>query len=105
MLVFIVQVIKLVQFTQYNTFSKIPLSTSMHFAPPVRAWRVARLYSEIAVSRKPFGIGHMYIYTFLLRMTDTMTSHNIDLSSWDILYRSYGFHNKQGKRKILSALN
>jgi hypothetical protein len=32
------------------------------------------LYSEIALSRKPFGIGHMYIYTCLLRMTDrTMT--------------------------------
>jgi hypothetical protein len=40
------------------------------------------LYSEIALSRKPFGIGHMYIYTFLL----TMTSQNIDLSSWDTLY-------------------
>jgi hypothetical protein len=35
------------------------------------------LYSEIAISRKPFGIGHMYIYTFLLRMTDTRTSQNI----------------------------
>jgi hypothetical protein len=44
------------------------------------------LYSEIAVSRKPFGIGHMYTYTFMLRMTDTMTSQNIDLSSWDTLY-------------------
>jgi hypothetical protein len=32
------------------------------------------LYSEIALSRKPFGIGHMYIYTFLHRMTDTMTA-------------------------------
>jgi hypothetical protein len=53
----------------------------MHFATRVRTWRVARLYSEITQSRKPFGIGHMYIYTFLLRMTDTMTSHNIDLSS------------------------
>jgi hypothetical protein len=41
------------------------------------------LYSEIAVSRKPFRIGHMYIYTFLFRMTDTMTSQNIDVSSWD----------------------
>jgi hypothetical protein len=41
------------------------------------------LYSEIALSRKPFGIGYMYIYTFVLRMTDTMTSQNIDLSSWD----------------------
>jgi hypothetical protein len=42
--------------------------------------------SEIALSRKPFGVGHMYIYTFLLRMTDTVTSQNIDLSSWDTLY-------------------
>jgi hypothetical protein len=44
------------------------------------------LYSEIAVSRKPFGIGHMCIYTFLLGMTDTMTSQNTDPSAWDILY-------------------
>jgi hypothetical protein len=58
----------------------------MHFATRVRTWRVARLYSEIALSRKPFGIGHVYIYTSLLRTTDTMTSQNIDLSSWDILY-------------------
>jgi hypothetical protein len=43
--VFIVQETKLVQFTQYNTFSKIPPSTSMHFATRVRTWRVARLYS------------------------------------------------------------
>jgi hypothetical protein len=28
----------------------------------------------------------MYIYTFLLRITDTMTSQNIDLSSWVTLY-------------------
>jgi hypothetical protein len=25
----------------------------------------------------------MYIYNFVLRMTDTRTSKNIDLSSWD----------------------
>jgi hypothetical protein len=31
----------------------------------------------------------MYIYTFLLRMTNTMTSQNIDLSSWDTMYISY----------------
>jgi hypothetical protein len=68
--VFIVQVTKLVQFSQYNTFSKIPPSTLMHFATRVRTWRVARLYSEIVLSRKPFGIGHMYLYTFLLRMTE-----------------------------------
>jgi hypothetical protein len=42
----------------------------MHFSTRVRTWRVARLYSElyseIALSRKPFGIGHTYIYTFCL---------------------------------------
>jgi hypothetical protein len=43
-------------------------------------------YSKIALSRKPFGIGHMYIYTFLLRMTDIMASQNIDRSCWDTLY-------------------
>jgi hypothetical protein len=44
------------------------------------------LYTEIVLPRKRFGIGHMYMYTFLLRMTDTMTSQNTDLSYWDILY-------------------
>jgi hypothetical protein len=88
--VFIVQVTKLVQFTYYNTFSKIPPSTSVHFATRVRTWRVARLYSEIALSRKPFGIGHMYIYKSLLRMADIVTSQNIDLSSWDTLYKGDG---------------
>jgi hypothetical protein len=61
--VFIVQVTKLVQFTKYKIFLKTLPSTSMHFATRVRTWRVARLYSEIAVSRKPFRIRHMYIYT------------------------------------------
>jgi hypothetical protein len=32
-------------------------------------------------------MGHKYIYTFLLRMTDTMTSQNTDLSSWESLYK------------------
>jgi hypothetical protein len=41
---------------------------------------------EIVISRKPFRIGHMYIYIILLRMTDTVTSQNIELSSWDTLY-------------------
>jgi hypothetical protein len=48
------------------------------------------LYSEIAVSRKRFGKGHLY--TFLLGMTDTMTSHNMDLSSWDTLYKDVASH-------------
>jgi hypothetical protein len=64
----------------------------MHFATRVRTWRVARLYSvqysEIALSRKPFGIGHMYTDTFLLRIADTVTSQNIDLFCWDNLYIS-----------------
>jgi hypothetical protein len=50
---------------------------------------VLELYSETALSRKPFGIGHMYTYNFLLGMTDNMTSQNIDLSSWDTLYVLY----------------
>jgi hypothetical protein len=33
--------------------------------------------------RKLLGIRHMFIQTFFLRMTDTMTSQNTDLSSWD----------------------
>jgi hypothetical protein len=44
------------------------------------------LYSKVALSLKQFGIGHRDINTFSLRMTDTMTSQNIDLSSWDTLY-------------------
>jgi hypothetical protein len=40
------------------------------------------LCSEIALSRKPFGIGHM---------TDTVASQNIDLSSWNTLYKSRNF--------------
>jgi hypothetical protein len=43
--IFTVQVKKLVPFTQYNIFSKIPRPTSIHFATRVRTWRVARLYS------------------------------------------------------------
>jgi hypothetical protein len=41
--VLIVQVTKLVQFTQYNTFSKIPPLTSVHFANRVRTRSVAGL--------------------------------------------------------------
>jgi hypothetical protein len=44
------------------------------------------LCSEVDISRKPSGIGHMYIYTLLLRIADTVTSQNIDLSSWYALY-------------------
>jgi hypothetical protein len=54
--------------------------------------RTLKLYSEIALSRKPFRIGYMYIYTFLLRMTDTMISQNIGLSSLDTLYKFLAAH-------------
>jgi hypothetical protein len=50
---------------------------------------ILELYCEIALCRIPFGIGHMCIYTFLLRMTNTMTSNNIDLSSWNSLCNAY----------------
>jgi hypothetical protein len=38
------------------------------------------LYSETGPHRT-----HVHIHYFLLRMTDTMTSQNIDLTSWDTL--------------------
>jgi hypothetical protein len=69
-----------------GTVYLIPPSTSMQFATRMRTWHVARLYSEIVISQKPFRIGHMYIYTFSFRMTDTVISQNIDLCTWDILY-------------------
>jgi hypothetical protein len=43
-------------------------------------------YLGYTVSRKPFGIGHMYIDGFFfLRVTCSVTSQNIDLSCWDTL--------------------
>jgi hypothetical protein len=71
--VFITQVKKVVQFTQYNTFSKILPSTSMHFGTPVRTRSVARLCSE-TIPNNP------------IILPDTETSQNIDLSFWDIQY-------------------
>jgi hypothetical protein len=62
--VFTVQVTKLVQFTKYNTFSKIPPSVQQNSS-----------ISGIVRNRT-----HVQIH-FLLRMTDTMTSQNIELSS------------------------
>jgi hypothetical protein len=65
--VFIVQVTKLVQFTYYNIFSKIPPSTSMHFATRVRTWRVARLYSvqwNSSISKTVRNKTHVHIHLF-----------------------------------------
>jgi hypothetical protein len=57
-----------------------------HRCKNLKSYIILGLYNEITLSRKPLGIGHMYIYIFLLRMTDTMTSQNTDLSSWNTLY-------------------
>jgi hypothetical protein len=64
----------------------------MLFATHVRAWRVAHLYSVQGSVRKNISIleivqsrTRIYIY-ILLRMTDNVTSQNIDLSFWDTLY-------------------
>jgi hypothetical protein len=51
---------------------------------------------------------HVHV-KFLLRMTDTMTSQNIVLSSWDILYNSctgiYKFGNNTYPRRIRGRSN
>ena len=41
------------------------------------------------LSWKSLRIGHMHMYTFLLRMTGTVTSQNIDIYSLDILYMRF----------------
>jgi hypothetical protein len=87
-LAFTVQVTKLVQFTYYNTFPKISLSTSMHFATCVRTCSSVHCTVPWNSSiSEHFGIGHMYIYTVLFGMTNTLTSQNTDLSSRDILFK------------------
>jgi hypothetical protein len=64
---------------------------------------IFQLHSEIALSRKPFGIGHRYIYTFLLRMTAIVTSQNVDVYSWDNLHRVFVM--ERVKDAINSELN
>jgi hypothetical protein len=109
--VFIVQVTKMVQFTQCNTFSKIPPSTSMHFATCVRAtYSVFGICGDI---RHSYNVsinshnGQLTLHTnshaggkdnigrqihttaqwnFWFRMTDTMTSQNTDLPPLDTYF-------------------
>jgi hypothetical protein len=47
----------------------------------------------------------MYIYTFWLRMTDAVTSQNIDLSSWNTLYSVgwYGAMNDDLEKDLEAA--
>ena len=45
-----------------------------------------------------------YIYTCLLRMTDSMTSQNVDISSWNSLYIFDFMYTQFQLHKILRAL-
>jgi hypothetical protein len=60
----------------------------MYFATRLRPWRVARLCSDIAQSQKTFGMEYKSTYytIIFLRISYVLTSKNIDLSHWDILY-------------------
>jgi hypothetical protein len=66
----------------FRTVSEIELFHCTDKQHAMSSHELQSVLSEIALSWKPFRIGHMYTYTFLL----TVTSQNIDLSSWDILY-------------------
>lgn len=79
------------------TTHQLTFHTNLHASDSGTVWWEGRTilgaksklsYSETALSSKPSGIGNMYTYTFLLRMTNTTTSQNTDLSSWVILYKS-----------------
>jgi hypothetical protein len=61
-----------------------PLGTSAIYWPIVPAPGDCEDGEFGGIKIEPF---ELCAYTcFLLRMTDTVTSQNIDLSSWDILY-------------------
>jgi hypothetical protein len=66
-----------------HTSCKVHWCLRRNFLKCITLLTILELYSEITLYSE---IWHMYIYTFLLRMTDTMTSQNIDLSSWDTPY-------------------
>jgi hypothetical protein len=72
----------------------------MHFANHVRSWRVARLYnvqySKITLSETVRNRIHVHIYTCLLRIADTLTFQNTDLSFWNnpfinVIYIKHSF--------------
>jgi hypothetical protein len=63
-----------------NHNSQLILRTDSH-ASDIGALRREGRKLLRAKYRKPFGIGHMFTYIFVLRMADIMTSQNIDLSS------------------------
>jgi hypothetical protein len=71
--------------TDTMTSQNIDLPSRNRVGAKDNIWRPSQT-TKMALSRKPFGKGHMFVYSFLLRMTDTMTSQKIVLSSWDTLY-------------------
>ena len=70
--VFIVQVTELVQ--GYNKYSKIPPSTSMHFATRVKTWRVVRLSASWC--------------SFMQAITSSMLTSSLSRVSTFFLYTS-----------------
>jgi hypothetical protein len=69
--------------TDTMTSQNIDLLSRSRVGGRDNTWRPNQT-TKMALTRKPFGIGHMFIKSFLLRMTDTMTSQNIVLSSWTL---------------------
>jgi hypothetical protein len=47
----------------------------------------------------------MYIYTYLLKMTDTLTSQNIDLSPWGTLYTCIVYGIKERIRRQVDNIH
>ena len=74
----------------WTNFVDFKINTDIKNNTNISLSTILQLYSEIAVSLKPFAIGNMYMYTVLLRMADIVTSQNIDISSWNTLYNWCG---------------
>jgi hypothetical protein len=68
-----------------NHNSQLALHTDSH-ASDIGALRWEGRKILRAKYGKPFGIGHMFIQTFLLRTADTISTQIIDLTSWDTRY-------------------
>jgi hypothetical protein len=86
---FIVQVTKLVQFTYYNAFLKIPPSISVCFKTCMRTWRVACLYSvqraiwsNSSISESVQNRICTYMYFLLRILTSPSVTFCIILGCW-----------------------
>jgi len=67
----------------YQLFFFKPWST---FSSTNTIWKQLCLKIQIAPTRQPFKIIHMFIWTYFLAMTDPNNSQNINISSWITLY-------------------